>query len=268
MCSGLIYLRNRYYDPSIGRFISEDPIRHGTNWYIYANNNPVMFVDPLGLIPTAKEAALMAEHIRNATKDEYNESLGEDFGGWQLQNIITNDEGLKMGVYSRTINGETEYSLVNKGTTTFGDWVNNFQQPIGFSTDMKDSISKATAFVENHLENEVTMVGHSKGGAEAVANAVATNTNCIVFNPATTFLSSYGLNSSKYHKNMTVYIVQGELLNKIEGSFSTPIDKLIILNQKYSTDSELPMYKRLYNSYLNHGINSVIWGLNNTEGIE
>ncbi|MBR6522980.1 MAG: RHS repeat-associated core domain-containing protein, partial [Clostridia bacterium] len=49
LCSGLIYLRNRYYDPSIGRFISEDPIKDGLNWYVYCNNNPVMFVDPMGL---------------------------------------------------------------------------------------------------------------------------------------------------------------------------------------------------------------------------
>jgi len=47
--SGLIYLRNRYYDPSIGRFINEDPIKDGTNWYAYCGNNPVMFVDPWGL---------------------------------------------------------------------------------------------------------------------------------------------------------------------------------------------------------------------------
>ncbi len=49
LCSGLIYLRNRYYDPSIGRFISEDPIRSGTNWYVYCSNNPVNLIDPLGL---------------------------------------------------------------------------------------------------------------------------------------------------------------------------------------------------------------------------
>ncbi len=47
--TGLIYLRNRYYDPSIGRFITEDPARDGLNWYAYCGNNPVMFVDPWGL---------------------------------------------------------------------------------------------------------------------------------------------------------------------------------------------------------------------------
>ncbi|MBE6912597.1 MAG: RHS repeat-associated core domain-containing protein [Ruminococcaceae bacterium] len=47
--TGFIYLRARYYDPTIGRFISEDPIRDGLNWYAYCNNNPVMYVDPSGL---------------------------------------------------------------------------------------------------------------------------------------------------------------------------------------------------------------------------
>ena len=46
--SGLIYMRARYYDPAAGRFISEDPARNGTNWYVYSNNNPISFVDPTG----------------------------------------------------------------------------------------------------------------------------------------------------------------------------------------------------------------------------
>ena len=44
-----IYLRARYYDPGSGRFITEDPIRDGLNWYSYAANNPIKFVDPWGL---------------------------------------------------------------------------------------------------------------------------------------------------------------------------------------------------------------------------
>ena len=47
--TGFIYLRNRYYDPAIGRFISEDPIQSGLNWYVYCSQNPVNRIDPLGL---------------------------------------------------------------------------------------------------------------------------------------------------------------------------------------------------------------------------
>lgn len=47
--SGMTYLRARYYDSNIKRFISEDPIKDGLNWYSYAGNNPVMYVDPSGL---------------------------------------------------------------------------------------------------------------------------------------------------------------------------------------------------------------------------
>ena len=47
------YLRNRNYNPNIGRFTREDPIRDARNFYIYCGNNPVMFIDPLGLAQKA-----------------------------------------------------------------------------------------------------------------------------------------------------------------------------------------------------------------------
>ena len=47
--TGNIYLRARYFSPTIGRFITVDPIKDGTNWYVYCGNNPVAFVDPSGL---------------------------------------------------------------------------------------------------------------------------------------------------------------------------------------------------------------------------
>ena len=43
----LTFMRARYYDPTIGRFMSEDPI-WATNLYPYANNNGIMNVDASG----------------------------------------------------------------------------------------------------------------------------------------------------------------------------------------------------------------------------
>jgi RHS repeat-associated protein len=49
--NNLYYMRARYYDANLGRFISEDPIGHngGLNLYAYVGGNPVMAVDPWGL---------------------------------------------------------------------------------------------------------------------------------------------------------------------------------------------------------------------------
>ena len=49
--TALYYCRARYYDPSTGRFISEDPIRFrgGINFYRYVRNNPIRFRDPFGM---------------------------------------------------------------------------------------------------------------------------------------------------------------------------------------------------------------------------
>lgn len=47
------YYRARYYDPLVGRFLAEDPegITVGPDFYAYAYNDPVFFIDPLGLQP-------------------------------------------------------------------------------------------------------------------------------------------------------------------------------------------------------------------------
>ena len=50
--TGLMFLRARYYDPSVGRFISRDRLDVrlvGQNQYAYAKSNPLGFGDPSGL---------------------------------------------------------------------------------------------------------------------------------------------------------------------------------------------------------------------------
>lgn len=42
-------LGHRYYDSSIGRFLTRDPIKDGRNWYAYCENNPTSNSDPSGL---------------------------------------------------------------------------------------------------------------------------------------------------------------------------------------------------------------------------
>ena len=46
--TGLIYMRARYYDPNMGRFVSEDQKESGNNWFIYCEDNPTNMVDATG----------------------------------------------------------------------------------------------------------------------------------------------------------------------------------------------------------------------------
>jgi RHS repeat-associated protein len=48
--TGLSYNWHRYYDPDVGRFITQDPIglAGGANQYVYSAN-PIVWIDPLGL---------------------------------------------------------------------------------------------------------------------------------------------------------------------------------------------------------------------------
>jgi len=84
--TGLVYFGARWYDPSIGQFLSVDPVgvipgnRFSYNRYAYANNNPQKYIDPDGefaqliwggLAGAAFDVALQGIAIASGTQDEF-----------------------------------------------------------------------------------------------------------------------------------------------------------------------------------------------------
>ncbi|MDC0435397.1 RHS repeat-associated core domain-containing protein [bacterium] len=75
--SDLVYMQQRYYDPSIGRFLSIDPVDANPNEpmtfnrYAYANNNPYSYVDPNGELPVLVWAAYVGVQAALTAYDSY-----------------------------------------------------------------------------------------------------------------------------------------------------------------------------------------------------
>jgi RHS repeat-associated protein len=84
------YYRARYYNPSLQRLISEDPLRFGggdVNLYAYVRNDPTNLIDPFGLrpgdkYPNAKCAGYNAVNDYNPTSIAQN----KEYGGFIYQN--------------------------------------------------------------------------------------------------------------------------------------------------------------------------------------
>lgn len=84
--SGQYYLRARFYNPVIGRFLQEDVYRgDGLNLYAYCENNPVVYYDPSGYNKTQKPNGQNSQGP-NATEEVNSERVFSTEGSGQRTN--------------------------------------------------------------------------------------------------------------------------------------------------------------------------------------
>lgn len=121
--SNMTYLRARYYDSSIRRFISEDPAKDGSNWYAYCGNNPVMMFDPSGLaIYVPENQSIIIDYLNILTRDE----LYIDSNGYvKIKNYGMNTDDRSAGtelIYQLINNSNIcTIKVSNKNDTTYAD---------------------------------------------------------------------------------------------------------------------------------------------------
>ena len=82
--SGLLYRRNRYYDPNTGQFTQEDPIgiAGGLNLYGFADGDPLTYSDPFGLCP---------EDVGGDGETERFDDCPEGSSGWYAHRLATGE---------------------------------------------------------------------------------------------------------------------------------------------------------------------------------
>ena len=101
-----IYLRARYYSPSLGRFTTEDPAKDGDNWYSYCAGNPVNSWDPSGNAAYGGISVIqnLAEAVYDAIETN---SVGDPISGIIISNWAR-DKGVEYAKKSNYYNDKGE----------------------------------------------------------------------------------------------------------------------------------------------------------------
>ena len=182
----LYYYSARYYDPYIGRFTSRDPIGDGINWYAYAANNPLKFVDPTGLYivivgKNGAEATIREMPGADASTPEglsedaafiYNSLFGNgpastgiaeekiltdpETGNNFIADIVNNKDWkvtIQFGETREGANGEAQYDERNRYGLNTIITISNKSRPSGKKLRLAQSLAKLDLILTHELSH-------------------------------------------------------------------------------------------------------------------
>ncbi len=246
------------YDGDVGRRWNLD-VRPttGISDYSVFLNNPIWRTDVYGDTPTVKEAALMADDSYRKFS-ERNKELESKFGWNRVEKVTTSlfgkgnqevslDElgaltGYNMALYSRTLNGKTEWALANAGTADGIDVGSDARQTIGSSDQYAFSVGFAKSLENGMKGQEITYVGHSLGGGLAAANSLATGSAAITFNPAGVSWGTRQANNlpkDKRDGQIKSFVVGGEAVDRSQRLIGSKANgQITYIHPQYGTISK------------------------------
>ena len=109
------YLRARYYNPVIGRFMQEDVYQgDGLNLYVYCGNNPVMYSDPSGYTKNCPPASQNGGDAGNSGTERGNSIASKVGEGNDGSHNVTRDDIIE------ALNGTTDKSTEIAGAIQDG----------------------------------------------------------------------------------------------------------------------------------------------------
>lgn len=111
---GIVNMNARFYDPVVGRFMGYDPAPvtaenlFSFNRYAYANNNPMLYTDPTGMLPSWLE-----EGMHNVAG--FMEAMPVEAGGEKIvDGVVEGAEDVAKGVEAITSDVKAEFGVAEK----------------------------------------------------------------------------------------------------------------------------------------------------------
>ena len=150
--TGLYNYGYRDYSPQTVRFTTVDPIRDGANWFTYVNNDPVNYVDLLGLLASEPKRNILGKIVTKVVKllgdEDGNGGVNISYGG-KMALIV--GLGYEVGV---TIDSNGDFSPYVSGSLGVG-----IQTPT-----VKENVSPSQLIKEaNGFDRSVSTDASTKG---------------------------------------------------------------------------------------------------------
>ena len=141
----------RDYSPKYARFITEDPIRDGENWFAYVGNNPVNWIDPWGL--SASDGQKNNPTFESVTK---NFGIGFAQGAWGAAKNIGQFIAHPIKTVQATANGITQFGkhLYNDPRGTYNSIKNSV---VGAYTTFKNADANEKARIVGNITGHVAV---------------------------------------------------------------------------------------------------------------
>ncbi|MBU5451501.1 RHS repeat-associated core domain-containing protein, partial [Acetivibrio sp. MSJd-27] len=226
--TGFIYLRARYYDSSIGRFISEDPAKDGTNWYSYCTGNPVNKIDPNGLTDVLLRE--MVEKLGGTVTPNQHNIMGFKYG---LKSITVELNG-KIKTYT-----SADYTINSSDRSVVNDQMilNDFFGDVGSGTDMNAS--------KEQMKNYIVQSAWNRGVPVDLALATAmTESSINQILPSTGRVDNGGGDYG---------VMQINSVHFDKGSKTTVNGKDIVNNWQNNVDYGIDYLSKCYNEAVSYG---------------
>jgi len=176
----------RFYDPQLGRFHSVDPMvengHHNYTPYAYAYNNPILYIDPLGLDTTIYVFDQGERPKDNGTKGEtYTAEIYVDMDG----EIVGPYEGSSYPNSKSNTDNDTKYNTVEEGEHKYNNESGHKGgTKKGLNVDDSNNGSRTTTGT-NPDGKEVTMTGVNvhEGASDNGNHNSRGSKGCITINP-------------------------------------------------------------------------------------
>ena len=118
--TGLMYYRNRYYNPQLGRFLQRDPLGYVDNYNLYAafGGNPYIYSDPMGLDKSKIIYVMANEFAGRNQNDVDNINLDAWYAESLASAVLINDVSKKI---------DADFILFSQFEENYRDFLRNSQ---------------------------------------------------------------------------------------------------------------------------------------------